>query len=388
MPSNTGDIKMEPENTLAASVLGVAEDEIRSFEAYDPFNNDNLLNGFICHRADHRYGALVIQSINGEPCLQTICPTPKMHYPFDKAGSFNWPDIKELHIWEKIDGTNVLAYHYDYNGEDCVTFKTRLTPVIRDMKFGYFESMWRELLSREFWIKEAIHHNPDYNLSFELYGERNPITVHYDTPLSAALLFGVRRSDYAIKPPTLLNSHHGMVMPQYFPVSSITDMTAVYNRLRAEMTERNNGQIVEEGVVLYAHVGEPSWRQFKCKPEQVEKIHWANGGIPHNALWTTAINAYENNESPTLDDFIRLLREEYGESQIQRCIIRVQKIFEEARLHMEMVAAVNKAWATAQTQGFDVTKDKASTMRFLSQYFPKKDMRRVGSIVLKQAGLI
>jgi hypothetical protein len=372
----------------AMQVFDVKEDEISPFETVDVFNENNILGGFICRHPDHRYGALLITKVNDESCCQLICPTPKMHYPFDKAGNFNWPEIRELQIWEKLDGTNILAYHYDHRGKDHVTFKTRLTPIIRDMKFGYFESMWRELLETRQWIIRIIQENPDFNISFELFGERNPITIHYQNTLDAALLFGVRRLDYAVKPPTELIGHEVANLPRAFPVDSIADMTAVYNQIRAEMTEKNSVEILEEGVMLYAHIGEPSWKQFKCKPEQVEKIHWANGGIPHNALWTTAINTYESNESPTLDDFIQLLREEYGESQIQRSIIRVQKIYSEAQTHMEMVAAVNKAWMIAQGNGFDVTQDKAATMRFLSKYFDKKDMRKVGSIVLKQAGLL
>lgn len=371
----------------AACVLSVKEDQISEFETTDVFNNNNLLRGFLCRQTDHRYGALVISSINNTPCSQVVCGTPKMHYPFNKNGDFSWPKIHEAQIWEKIDGTNVLAYHYEYGGQDLVSYKTRLTPVIRDMKFGYFEAMWRELLSKEQWISDLILLNPALNLSFELYGERNPITIQYNIPLAAALLFGVKRDDFSVKPPTQITGYQSAILPKNFSFDSSKSMTEVYSAIREEMTERNGDTLVEEGVVLYAHVGEPSWRQFKCKPEQVEKIHWSNGGIPHNALWTTAINAYENNENPSMENFLELLREEYSESQIQRCVIRVQKIFQDAHAHMEMVASVNKAWAMAQSNGFDVRQDKSATMRFLSQYFDKKDMRRVGSIVLKQAGM-
>ena len=154
------------------------------------------------------------------------------------------------------------------------------------------------------------------------------------------------------------------------------------------MTKRNEAALVEEGVVLYAHIGEASWMQFKCKPEQIEKIHWSNGGIPRNAVWTTALNAYENNESPTLENLMELLREEFSDSQIFKSAVKIENVFKEARAHMELVGTVNKAWAVARERGFDVTVDKNGTMRFLSQYFNKGEMRRVGAIVLKQAGCI
>ncbi len=369
-------------------ILEVKPDEAREFQIADPFNHDNLLAGSICIRPDHRYGALVITSVNDEPCSQVVWATPKMHYPFDRNGDFSWPQIKEAQVWEKLDGTNVLAYHYEYQGRDLVTFKTRLTPVIKDMKYGHFESMWRELLEGEDWITGLISAFPDFNMSFELYGDRNPITVKYNVPLAASFLFGVRRDDHAIKPPSYFFNGRKVNVPKFYQVESCADMTSAYNKVRQEMTEANQTELVSEGVVVYAHTGHPSWIQFKCKSEQIEKIHWANGGIPHNALWTTALNAYENNESPSLQDFIELLKEEYSDSQIGRCSIRIQKIYEQAQDHMALVSSVNSAWKAARENGFDITQDKNGTMRFLSQYFIKGEMRKVGTIILKQAGLI
>lgn len=369
----------------ACEALGVKEDEVREFDVMDGFNR-NRLYGFICRRSDHRYGAMVILGVNDESCEQVIWGTPKQHYPFDRNGKFNWPKVVKIQAWEKLDGTNILAYHYKYKCDDFVTFKTRLTPVVKDMGFGLFESMWREILKRETWVNAAIAANPEHNLSFELYGQRNPITVKYETPLDAALLFGVRRVDHAICPPTALKTD-GAKLPQSYAVLG-GDLTGVYNSFRESMARENDAELVVEGMVLYAHVGEPSWRQFKCKPEQIEKIHWANGGIPKNAVWTTAVNAYEATDKPTVDDIIELLKEEYNETQIEKSISRIHKIHSEVYYHMVFVGEVNKAWGVAAEKGFDVTKDKAATMRFLSQFFNKNEMRRVGSVVLKQAGLI
>lgn len=371
----------------ACELLDVKADEISNFSIVDPFNN-NTVNGFICRRGDYRYGALVIFSVNDWACEQVIYCTPKMHYPFDKNGDFNWPDINEVQAWEKLDGTNILAFRYQYQNQDFITYKTRLTPIVRDMQFGRFESMWREILDCNPWIHEVIACNPDYNLSFELYGNRNPITIVYQTPLSAALLFGVRRSDHSIKPPTSLYRYGIAALPQCRNFDSTKGMTDAYQAIRSEMTLHNETELTEEGIVLYAHVGDPSWRQFKCKAEQIEKIHWAMGGIPRNAVWTTAINAYENNENPTIDNLIELLREEFSDTQINKSIVKIENVFREAAVHMELVAAVNEAWALARGKGFDVREDKARTMRFLSQYFKRGEMRKVGSIVLKQAGLV
>lgn len=372
----------------AAELLNVSVDSLKYFEMWDGFNPGNQISGYLCYRPDHRYGALVIFKVNEENCEQIIYGTPKMHYPFDKNGKFNWPDVTEMQIWEKIDGTNILAYHYTYKNLDFVTYKTRLTPIVKDMQFGKFESMWNELLEMNLWIKKTISENSDYNLSFELYGDRNPITIKYTVPLATALLFGVRRSDGAIKPPTELKGFRES--PMQFNYNPTTAWTEMYRDLRNFLTNANeiDGELRYEGIVFYAHVGEASWRQFKCKPEQIEKIHWSAGGISNNAVWTTALNAFESYDNPTIEDLKQLLLEEFTDTQITKSWNKIQRLFKEAYNHTKFVALVNDAWLKAREQGFDVTKDKGATMRFLSQFFSKQDMRKVGTIVLQQAGLL
>lgn len=369
------------------NLISVKEDEVSKFSSYDSFN-DNEISGVMCRRSDYRYGSLVINSVNGwDVGPQVIWCTPKLEYPFDRNGVFHWPDINEIRAYDKLDGTNILAYHYkDQNGKDCVSFKTRLTPTLQDGGFGSFLSMWMEMLEEHPWIYRAIDNNQDYNLSFELYGSRNPITVEYSIPLSVKLLFGVRLVDHAIKPPSELMVLEGDCAGNVL-FSQSADLTEMYNELRNYMSGINNGGLYCEGAVLYAHTGGPSWRMFKCKPEEIEKIHWAASGyIPARDLWNTAINAFECG-APTLSDFIQLLSEEYTVEMINKSRIKIEKAFKNAMIHVEVVKSVNEVWGKAKAQGFDVTKDKAGTFRWMSQYFPKSHMRKVGSIILKQAGL-
>lgn len=378
----------------AAVVFEVKADEISEFEIEDSFNAGNVLKGYLCRRADHRYGALLITSVNGEPTEQLIYATPKLHYPFDKNGDYHWPKCQEIKYYEKLDGTNILAYHYEHDGRDFVTFKTRLTPVVKDCGFGIFESMLRECLNDNPWVMEAVSENPTMNLSFELYGSRNPITVKYGVPLAISLLFGVRRDDAAVRPPSELLLPWASLVPTVYPGGNHGgDYSAEYNAYRAAMSEWNGtGQdesFVTEGMVMYANTGEPSWRMFKCKPEEIEKIHWsASGSIPRIALATTALNAFENKENPTINDFIELLKEEYPQSMIDKAMVKIAKAWEDARAKIYITKQINEVWFLAKQKGLDVTKDKAETMRFMSQFFEKNMMRKVGSIILKQAGLI
>lgn len=288
-----------------------------------------------------------------------------------------------------------MAYHYTYNGKDFVTFKTRLTPIVKDMGFGMFGSMLRECLNEHDWISRVIVNNPSMNLSFELFGSRNPITVKYNVPLAICLLFGVRRTDGAVRPPSELLIDVNTVIPvmEYGESGCIDGLTEQYNAARALMSDRNGaGQdesFVTEGMVMYANIGEPSWRMFKCKPEEIEKIHWAaSGSIPRIALMTTAMNVFEDKEAPVIEDFIELLKEEYPQSMIDKAAIKISKAWEAAKIQIYVTKQINEVWILAKQNGLDVAKDKAETMHFMSKYFEKNMMRKVGSIVLRQAGLI
>jgi hypothetical protein len=65
----------------------------------------------------------------------------------------------------------------------------------------------------------------------------------------------------------------------------------------------------------------------------------------------------------------------------------VQKLYEKAIDHMQLVKKANEVWILARNNGFDVVKDKNATMRFISQYFDKITMGKIAGIILKQAGL-
>ena len=370
----------------AKEILGT--DNIKEFSAEDTFNPGNTLSGVICYTPNNLYGRLVLFQVNDEPCEQIIYTTPKLHYPFDKNGKFHWPPVEKFEFWEKIDGTNVLAYHYSYKEKDFITFKTRLTPVMKDSALVSFREMWIEYRNENTWIDQVIEANPNYNLSFELYGSRNPITIKYDFPLEVALLFGVKRFNGNICPPSRL-FRSGNVKTPGFMDGTQKDLTVIYNEMREACSVKNAVELRSEGFVMYAHVGEPSWRMLKCKGEEIEQIHWtASGSIPGLSIRNTAVNVFEDRDNPTVDDLIVLLKEEYSNELINKSMIKIGKAWDWAVELMALTKKVNEVWKIAKEQGFDVTKDKGATMRFISQYFEKKIMSRVGGIVLKQAGLL
>jgi len=370
-----------------SKILDVNIETLTKFETIDSFNN-NLLVGFICRKSDHRYGCLVITKVNNERCKQIIYATPKLDYPFDRAGNYHFPDCKEMQFYEKVDGTNILAYHYKYQNNDFLTFKTRLTPILKDQKFGMFKSMWLEYLNENRWVEKVIQSNLQYNLSFEMFGSRNPITIMYDIPLEVNLLFGVRRNDFSIRPPSELKIYDDTKVPKVFGIRSKKTILEEYNIQRSFMSVQNKDSLTIEGMVQYCQIGKPSWIMFKCKPEEIEKIHWsASGFIPEKSLFNTALNVFESNDEPEINDFVELLKEEYPQELITRSYHKIEKVWFNAKERIEFTKIVNEVWILAKQNGLDITKDKRETMRFVSKHFPRNIMNKVGSTILKLAGL-
>ena len=247
----------------AATLLDVDAKFLQAFDVPDPFNDEVRLEGFLCQRPDQRYGALALLRVNGRPAPQRIFATPKLHYPFGKDGSFHFPAIHTAHLYEKLDGTNVLAYRYtDAEGRTRLTYKLRLSPVLRNSKWGPFLDYWRELLARHPDLPALTEAN-DCHLSFEMYGARNAHLIAYDTDLAAAVLFGVRAADAAVVAPFQLRTGSVPIAPSLGSLRAGDDPVARFQSLREELERRNrpaadNKLTGTEGAVWY--VTEPGGR--------------------------------------------------------------------------------------------------------------------------------
>jgi hypothetical protein len=95
----------------AAALLEVDAKFFQPFDVNDPFNDDARLEGFLCQKPNHTYGAPALLRVDDRPAPQRIFATPKLHYPFGKDGSFHFPAIHTAHLYEKLDGTDVVDDH-------------------------------------------------------------------------------------------------------------------------------------------------------------------------------------------------------------------------------------------------------------------------------------
>lgn len=183
--------------TIEQTVSEMWGKDYQLFGLNDPFNPNNFVEGFLCTRAANDYGSLMISKVNGTKCPQLIQGTPKLHYPFDKNGNWNFPSARKILVYEKLDGTNVVQYVYGDKKQTYTSYKTRLRPFLSDGRFGDFFGMWQDMLKKYPNINKIAETGVAY--SFELYGYLNRHLIEYSVGLDCALLF-IRY--HSIYPPT------------------------------------------------------------------------------------------------------------------------------------------------------------------------------------------
>jgi len=366
----------------AERLLEVEAKWLQEFIVEDPFNGNKNLRGFLCQKPDHRYGALALTHVDGAGALQAISATPKLHYPLGRDGSFHFPPIKRILMYDKLDGTNVLAYRYrDAAGKSYVTYKLRLAPVLRNSKWGPFLDMWLELMEKHPAIPELAEKN-DCSISFEMYGMRNMHLIVYEEPLAAAVLFGVR-ADASVVPPDQLDL---MGVPSTKLIGHLEagqNPVAKYAEMRESMEKQNRPAEDDkisgtEGAVWYVETPNGRVSMWKCKPESVENIHWATG-INKEAVRATCWNYLETGDDLSYATLLPLLLEEYQIDDIEKFRENIEMCIKQVRGELEFKERVLTLY---DSLGLSITKDKGAVMRALSQKFRKEDMRNVFSVII------
>lgn len=365
----------------SSTLLGVDERCLQPFRAEDPFNKGMVLEGALCQKPNRLYGALSVLRVSGANCPQVIFATPKLHYPFGKDGSFNFPPIRGVKLYEKLDGTNVLSYSYrDDQGQSFRSYKLRLSPFLRNGKWGNFLDMWKELMEKYPSIPD-VGNSEGLNVSFEMYGSRNEHLIKYENPLDLAVLFAIRGQSGKLVPPHEIETR-GTPLPRLLgEVKASEDPVEAFARIREKM-ERSNRPLPDgkiqgtEGAVWYVSSPEGTTSLWKCKPESVEKIHWATG-INKEAVMATCWNLLESSDRLSYDSLFPLLAEEYQEDDIvkfrphiETCILKVE---EEQKFRLR----VREEYAELRANGLDLNKDKSTVMRALSKRFPREQMTKV-----------
>lgn len=371
----------------------------RAFEVEDTFNPPNVLKGFIHKTGNSTYGALIITHINGieldEP--HQVYAMPKLQYPADKRGkTFTFPhEYDQVLVYEKLDGTNIFAYKYPDpldKTKSYVTYKTRLTPVVKGNSFGEFGLMWQKMLKKYPGIPQFVK-DCGYNVAFEMYGLENPILIRYpgvelDTKIlllrnndTGAIYAPTRIKEYPSdvpSTPTLITTikHSDDIKRQYLEIVEFLD-----GRLQRYKEFENEVYTGLEGTVWYPVNSDNEligyWNSkialFKCKPSDIREIHYKEGlrNIPRHSIFTTIINAWEELESdqiPTVEHISTLLLEEFTQELVAKAQKRIYWIIQDVLKLKQIRNTVYPIYIEAHGKDptFDITKDKGKVMRFFS----------------------
>lgn len=356
------------------------KDKIITFSDRDPYNPQNTVEGYVNRDQGQLYGSLWITKVNGKDCKQLIYSAPKQHYPFDRNDVWSFPDCDYLDIFEKLDGTCIIAYTYkDTEGNVFLTYKTRLKPFLSKGKYGNFFELWNEMLKKYPQIEDYCF-DEYHNCVFELYGKRNRILVEYDIPLDTQLIFTINASNGQIYPPneSVIDAKVPMVeckgtfidWKEYTTEGMKENYLKIQQDLEYALIVDEENEIIkgEEGQVWY-FMKDGSAVQIKNKPPTILQYHWSNCAIRFESLYTTIVNAFENFDSPTYDDIVGLLSEEFLIESIEKSRNRITKILHdvliEKKLQYEILPIYNKL-------GVDINIDKKTVMRQFATLYPKE----------------
>ena len=349
--------------------------DFTEFEEIDPFNPKNLVKGRVIHGNGKNYGSLHITVVNGVETNQTILCTPKFTYPFDKEGKLTFSrSIERIEAYDKLDGTNVTQYHYEHNGYAYVSYKTRLRPFLSN-SYGEFLTMWKRMLEKYPGIEKMPFDYPGTNFSYELYGKENTHLIDYDVDLDCVLLFGIMGGN--ICPPSWFDSDFREVPSAKLKmeINSSDDFSKLYQANQEEM----DSQLVEqestykgsEGEMWYGYIPKDNnWVVFKCKPHQIEQIHWSSSTAIHrNTIRGAALNGLESFETLTVDNVKILLAEEFDAESIKKSESRIKKIVDDINADLYYFGEVERLLDESEPMS------RGDTMRYLIQELKSKDRR-------------
>lgn len=275
--------------TLAASLFRVQVKHVDAFERKDPFNEPNVVRGFINRRKGLMGGSLVITHVNGkevEP--QLIYGTPKLVYPYlNESRQFLSIKASKFLLAEKWNGVNICSFSYkDSSDKYYLSHKTKGAPFVSDSEHGKYLTLFTTAL-KDLQITCNLYSHlatPGIEtLSSELCGRAEPHLVRYNFSLDVKPLF-VTGKNGKIKP--VLNSNSKIFTATPEELIKICQESQAWDFKMNERFRQENGFAIKyeynhfatEGKVLYPldeHGFVLGRVLFKIKPKDVEELHWA-----------------------------------------------------------------------------------------------------------------
>lgn len=356
------------------------------FEEVDPYNKENTIEGIYYGEGDGaKYGCIEIKRINGKETYQYIHGTPKFEYPgtsriFDKFPK-GWEYVT---VYDKIDGTNILQYNYyieDENNQKTrfKSYKTRLTPFLKENGFKNWIQLWGKMLEKYPQIKNLPN---DRNFAFELYGSINEILIKYKIDLDCVLIYSIDEIGSLHEP----ESSFGIPIPKVVnKLQNISDeeLKNEYLYLREKMEKKFVDDEDVEGAVFYFSYKNES-KALKCKPPSVLNLQIESESenkikcIGWRDVRTTIQIVLENfddfeNFTKLKEEIYESLKTEYTDKMIENSKRTIEYEIEDTLTMIKRRRRVKEIYEEMKTKGFNFNKDHAAVMREIMKNFNKKD---------------
>lgn len=328
------------------------------------------VEAIICRKPNRFLGSLYICTVDGEDTGQFVASMPKLHY-LDNYHQLDDEGPVRIHFGhEKLDGTCVILY--PLLGKDGEVLE--VVPKSRNMGVldKNFQSLYDQCDTKRF--EDYLMQNPYCSLLFELYGMGNKHEIsHMDTYLDMKYLGAstkkglVRQSSQGFGKPDLLFTiqkgfngddvieleregfirKYGAYLEDtgnyHYTCDSITDAVAkIKEELQAlnEAYYKVNDRLALEGVVIQGTNKEGEVTYIKVKPDDIEKAHKSQNGIPRRYIMkeimkyldeygSTAKETFEDNPEMIWDYINRNLAEEFEPLWIEKSQSKMKRWFEE-----------------------------------------------------------
>lgn len=369
------------------SITQVSAKYWNAFEATSPIHGIRF-GGYLCRQESEKLGALALTHVDGKERLEFIYAMPKIHYPYqlDREGvpqiAIPLPqNVIDARFTVKLDGTAIIWYGLtDTDGNVLeVIPRTRLQPILAPSRWGDWNALLNDVLPDRSGVERAVREQKVV-LAFELWGKRNPHLIQYDVPLKLTLHTAIRHkkivshrllADFATR--------YGFELVESIEVAKpdTESLAAAYRRWQATMEAHNQaageGVYVEEGAILVLSTAETA-TYFKCKPKDIEEIHWAQGAHISRELVQQALNKMLENaydfDNGNIADVMTELENDFDPKEVEGERELIERVWREFVLELQ-----KRAWLKHLVDESGLNpRDAPNLLRHLSKHYQKKEM--------------
>jgi hypothetical protein len=309
---------------------------------------------------DHRLGALLIESVDGQETGQLVYGIPKIHYPYRPDREIDLEDVApddivlptgydRVLLRQKVDGTNVTFFPLrDREGNVLeVVPKTRQAVLNKPSEMHSVYDLLPDIHLMYPGILPAARET-GLSLSFEVYGYRNPHTLVYDFPLQVSFIVAIDAQGRLLPwdQLTAVAQRYHLHTPEIVFETEKPDVRSEWVRFRLELDARNEpDHLVDEGVV-FTFCYPDTLQLVKCKAKTLEEAHMTvmaaeQAEIPHDILFKAICRVYDDGfaESEWGEVWAQLkaeLMEDYVEVAVDRHVHKAEKLWQ-WKLRLETV---------------------------------------------------